>query len=111
MKKLAYSPDYKDKIVQLRRRLDYYFGTEVRKKILKKIDKRIHMLTRFESMVISVRDVYGVECEYYCIYVAKNYVFYRFDAETVYILNIYNEREDFMQKMFGLKPIFAEEDE
>jgi len=36
-------------------------------------------------------------------------VFYRFDCDTVYIVNIYHERKDFMQKMFGIK--LAAEDE
>ena len=110
MKKLAYSPDYKEKIAKLRRYLDFHFGIEVRKNTLKKIDKRIHMLARFESMGISVRDFYGIDCDYHCIYVAKNYVFYRLDDETVYIVNMYNEREEFMQKMFGFGQAFEDED-
>ena len=40
------------------------------------------------------------DCDYHYIYVARNYVFYRLDEKTIYIVNMYNEREDFMQKMF-----------
>ena len=110
MKKLAYSPDYKEKIAKLRRYLDFHFGMEVRKKTLTKIDKRIHMLARFESMGISVQDVYGIDCDYHYIYVARNYVFYRLDEKAIYIVNMYNEREDFMQKMFGFKQAFEDGD-
>jgi len=109
VKKLAYSPDYKEKIVKLRRYLDFHFGAEVRKKTFKTINERVHLLKRFASMGLSVREVYNIDCDYFCIYVAKNYVFYRFDCDTVYIVNIYHEREDFMQKMFGIK--LAAEDE
>ena len=110
MKKLVYSPSYKEKIIKLRSYLDFKFGSDVRIKILKKLDKRIHMLQRFEAMGISVREIYGVDCDYYCIYVVRSYVFYKFDNTTIYILNIYNEREDFMQKMFGLKTIADNDD-
>ena len=103
MKKLVYSPDYKEKIVKLRQYLDLRFGMEVRKKTFKTINNRIHLLQRFESMGISVREVYDIDCDYFCVYVAKNYVFYKFDSDTIYIVNIYNEREDFMQKMFGVR--------
>lgn len=31
-----------------------------------------------------------------------NYVFYRVDDDIIYVVAIYNEREDFMWKMFGI---------
>ena len=71
--------------------------------------QRIHLLQRFESMGISIREVYDIDCDYFCVYVAKNYVFYRVDSDTVYIVNIYNEREDFMQKMFGIELVKDDE--
>lgn len=55
MKKLAYSPHYKEKIVKLRKYLDFHFGTQVRRKVFKEIDERIHLLQRFESMGIYVK--------------------------------------------------------
>ncbi len=109
MKKLAYSPHYKEKIVKLRKYLDFHFGTQVRRKVFKEIDERIHLLQRFESMGISIREVYDIDCDYFCVYVAKNYVFYRVDSDTVYIVNIYNEREGFMQKMFGIELVKDDE--
>ncbi|MBQ7416730.1 MAG: type II toxin-antitoxin system RelE/ParE family toxin [Acidaminococcaceae bacterium] len=109
MKKLAYSPHCKEKIVKLRKYLDFHFGTQVRRKVFKEIDERIHLLQRFESMGISIREVYDIDCDYFCVYVAKNYVFYRVDSDTVYIVNIYNEREDFMQKMFGIELVKDDE--
>ena len=78
------------------------FGPGVRKKTLKKLDEQIHMLQTYENMGISVRQIYGVDCDYLCIYAVKNYVFYRVDGNAIYIVSMYNEKEDFMQKMFGI---------
>lgn len=102
MKKLVYSPAYKKKIAELRKYLDFMFGPGVRKKTLKKLDEQIHMLQTYENMGISVRQIYGVDCDYLCIYAVKNYVFYRIDGNAIYIVSMYNEKEDFMQKMFGI---------
>ncbi len=32
-----------------------------------------------------------------------NYVFYRVEPDCIYVVNIYNEREDFMMDLFGIK--------
>ncbi|MCR5662156.1 MAG: type II toxin-antitoxin system RelE/ParE family toxin [bacterium] len=103
MRKLKYSPVYKEKLNNLRIYLDAQFGVKVRKKVLAELDKRVKMLKNYAGMGISVHDVYGIDCDYFCIYAAKNYVFYRVSEDYIYIVNFYNEREDFMQKMFGKK--------
>ena len=42
------------------------------------------------------------------VFVSYQYVFYRVDADIICIVNMYNEREDFMQKMFGIRTISQE---
>lgn len=32
-----------------------------------------------------------------------NYIFYRIEEEIIYVTDIYNEREDFMWDMFGIR--------
>ena len=44
-----------------------------------------------------------MDTDYQCIYVAKNYIFYRIDEDAIRIVKIYDEREDIMWKMFGIK--------
>lgn len=34
---------------------------------------------------------------------SKNYVFYRIEPDCLYVVNIYDEREDFMVDLFGIK--------
>lgn len=43
----------------------------------------------------------GIPSPYFLLHVEHNYVFYRIDGNIIYIVDIYNEREDFMWKMFG----------
>ena len=46
---------------------------------------------------------YDVESDYSYIFVAHNYFFYRLTAnETILILEMFHEKEDFMRKLFGI---------
>ncbi|MCM1528239.1 MAG: hypothetical protein NC091_13470, partial [Bacteroides sp.] len=52
---------------------------------------------------VSVESVLGIPCDYRMLYVRHNYVFYQIETDTIKITDIYNEREDFMWKLFGIK--------
>lgn len=103
MKKLKYSPDYTEKMRELKKYLDFQFGENVRKKIIKEIGSRVRSLREYEQVGINVHDMYGVDTDCLCIFVAKNYVFYRIESNCIYVVNIYNEKEDFMMDLFGIK--------
>ena len=45
------------------------------------------------------------------MYVQHNYAFYRIEGDVVRITDIFNEREDFMWKLFGIKTITQESEE
>ena len=105
MKKLYYSQDYRDKIRLMKKDLDARFGKETRLKVFTKINSRIQSIRDNENIGISVQDMFGVETEYKVIYASKNYIFYRISDTGIFIVNIYNEREDFMWKLFGIKTI------
>ncbi|MBR1471644.1 MAG: type II toxin-antitoxin system RelE/ParE family toxin [Lachnospiraceae bacterium] len=102
MKKLKYSPDYTEKMRELKKYLDFQFGGDVRKRVIKEIGGSVRSLRENEQIGISVREMYGVDTECLCIFVAKNYVFYRIEPDCIYVVNIYNEREDFMMDLFGI---------
>ena len=102
MKKLKYSPDYTEKMRELKKYLDFQFGGDARKRVIKKIGNSVRSLRENEQIGISVREMYGVDTECLCIFVAKNYVFYRIEPDCIYVVNIYNEREDFMMDLFGI---------
>ena len=43
-----------------------------------------------------------IECDYRYLYVSHNYVFYRIESEKIIIVEMFDEREDFMYKLFGI---------
>lgn len=45
--------------------------------------------------------MYDIECDYRYIYVSHNYIFYRVEKDAVIIVEMFDEREDFMHKLFG----------
>ena len=50
-----------------------------------------------------MRDLYDIDTDYCYIFVGHDYVFYRRDSENIYVVNMYNEREDYMMSLFGIK--------
>lgn len=101
MKTLLYSPDFKERKQALCKYLDFQFGKDVRKRVMAEIHKQILALRERERLGLSVRDNFGINCDYYYIVISKNILFYRFDSRYIYIVNIYNERKDYIYKMFG----------
>ncbi|SDA79229.1 Plasmid stabilization system protein ParE [Butyrivibrio sp. INlla18] len=103
MRKLAFSPDYKEKISNVRQWLDLRFGKDIRAKAMQNIKAKLASLKMFPEQGVSVQAMFGIESSYHLVFVAHNYIFYEFDDERVYVVNIYNEREDFMYQLFGIK--------
>lgn len=58
-------------------------------------------LKTFPEMGVSLREKYDLDCNYNMILIEHNYFVYRILKDTIIILEIFNEREDFMYQMFG----------
>ncbi|WP_429146692.1 type II toxin-antitoxin system RelE/ParE family toxin [Anaerotaenia torta] len=65
--------------------------------------KSFRNLQQFENRGPSVEGITGIPCDYRFLYVQHNYAFYRVGDDTIWIIDIYNEKEDFMWKLFGIK--------
>ena len=107
MKKIVYSPRYKKKLGEIKKYLDISFGEKVRKEKLRIVTDRLHQLRfpEFEESGASLRDLYGLNTDYRYVFTEHNYVFYRIEKDCIRIVNIYNEREDFMLDLFGLRTL------
>ena len=46
--------------------------------------------------------MYGIKCDYRYIYAGHNYLFYRIENDKIIIAEMFDEREDFMYKLFGI---------
>ena len=105
MKKLVFSPEYKEKLTTTKKWLDARFGIEVRKKAMIQIKERLSNLKQYPDSGLSVREMFGIDSDYEFLFVAHNYIFYFQDGQNIYVVNIYDEREDFMYGLFGIKTV------
>lgn len=59
----------------------------------------------FSNTGIPIKTMYDVESEfehYFIIYSHKNYFLYYIEDNTVYVMEMYDEREDFARTLFGI---------
>ena len=74
----------------------------MRKDLVKKIMRSVRDLELFELKGIAVSDMYDIECDYRYFYTNYHYIFYRIEAEKIIIVEMFDEREDFMWKLFQI---------
>lgn len=98
--KLKYSPDTRDKLRELKRQITVTYGNQIAIKILSSITSDIQGLRDNLEKGPSVEALLGIPTPYRFLHVEHNYAFYRLEEDTVFVTDIYNEREDFMGKMF-----------
>ena len=98
--KLKYSPDARDKLCEIKKQIAMSHGVQVAARILSKIVKDIRGLQENPERGPSVEALLGIPSPYRFLHVEHNYVFYRLEEDTVFVTDIYNEREDFMWRLF-----------
>lgn len=103
MKKLQYSPDAIEKLHEIKKDITFRYGEEKARNVIREMIKSFRDLQRFETKGPSVENLIGIPCDYRMLYVQHNYAFYRIEGNVVRITDIFNEREDFMWKLFGVK--------
>ena len=105
MKKIKYTPDAAEKLRAINSAVTAQYGSKKAKEVVRKITGAIRGLTDNEQKGPSVEKMLDVSSDYRYIFVSKNYVFYRIEDECIKIINIYNEKEDFMWLLFGIDTI------
>lgn len=103
MKKLQYSPDEVEKLHDIKQEIIIKYSAEKAKSVIREMIKAFGDLQQFENKGPSVENLIGVPCDYRMLYVQHNYVFYRIEENVIRITDIFNEREDFMWNLFGIK--------
>ena len=102
MKKIQYTPDAADKLRAVKRKILLEYGSEKAKNVVGKITYAIRGQVDYAYSGQSVEYMFGVASDYRYIFVAGNYVFFSIDSECIKIINIYNEKEDFMWLLFEI---------
>ena len=101
--KLKYSPDASDKLRELNKHISANYGKPVAAKIVSKIMGEVRDLQNNPEKGPSVEAMLGIPTPYRFLHIEQNYAFYRIENGTIYVTDIYNEREDFMWRMFRVK--------
>lgn len=102
LRKIIYSEAALSKRKAIKRNIRERYGPDLANKISRHVSKTISKLKNFPQMGVSMRKMYGIDCDYYMIFIEHNYFIYRIDGNIIMILEIFNEKEDFMYKMFGV---------
>jgi len=111
MREISYSPESRQDLLEIKREVSGEFGDDIAKKVLGKITKTIRTLGIHEEMGTELSKKYGISCDYRLFYTQKNYVFYRIEKEYIRIIRVLNEKQDFMQVLFGIRTTTDETEE
>ena len=102
MKRVKYTPDAADKLRAIKSAITTQYGSKKAKEIVGEITRSIRGLEENEKKGPSVEAMFGVPSDYRYLFVSKNYVLYDIESDAIRIINIYNEKEDFMWLLFGV---------
>ncbi len=102
MKKIQYSKVVQRKLKALQEELTGKFGGETSVEIMTKIMRDIHHLSDNDQIGTQISKMYDVDTDYWYLFTSHNYFIYRIEKTSIVIVNMFNEKEDFMLKLFGL---------
>lgn len=98
-----YSQIVRRKLKALRNELTQNYGEKNSKKIMNRIARGIRQLELFPQAGTKISSKYSIKCDYSFIFIEHNYFFYRIKGQdTVLVLEMFHEKEDFMRKLFGI---------
>lgn len=105
MYKIVYSPVVQEKLSALKERLIEVCGNQTGKKRFSQVVDSFETRLTFSNTGIAVKTIYDVESEfekYFIVYSHKNYFLYFIEDNTVNVMEMYDEREDFARSLFGI---------
>ncbi|MBP8968596.1 MAG: hypothetical protein KBG42_04850 [Lachnospiraceae bacterium] len=102
MKKVEYSQLVKRKLLELKKELTGEYGEEKTKEILTAMADHVDGLGLHEESGVSISRMYDIDTDYWYLFTNHNYFIYRIETKKVIIVQMFNEREDFMMKLFGI---------
>ncbi|MBQ6502622.1 MAG: type II toxin-antitoxin system RelE/ParE family toxin [Flexilinea sp.] len=106
MKKIILSVETFQKIDRIVEYVSAEFGSKKANEAKSLIKRRIRSLRSFPYQGESISDMYGYDTIYRKLYVPPNNIIYYVDEEKIEIVNIYNDSEDYLTKLFGSQKDF-----
>ena len=108
MLKLIYTPKALDDLQGIKAYVARQFGEGKAKACAREITSTAKQLVMFPEEGPCLEDLIEYPTDYHYLIVKPNYVFYRVEGDTVRIIRILNEKQDFLQILFGISSISEE---
>lgn len=111
MYQLSYSPKSLDDLENIKYIISERHGIDIAKRILKKMISEIRRLEQFPNSGQNLSRSIEVQTDYWYLFTEKNYVFYRIEGNIVRVMRVLNEKQEFIQILFGISSVSDEEAE
>lgn len=89
-------------MLKLKKELVAEYGEQKTKEILTAIADRVEMPGQYEESGVDIARIYDSDNGYRYLFTNHNYFIYRIEDKRVIVVQMFNEREDFMMKLFGI---------
>lgn len=111
MPKLKYTPKALEDLQGIKAYIARQFGADRAKQILGELVSAARQLELFPEEGICLEEPIDYPTDYRYLVVKPDYIFYRNEGDTVRIIRILNEKQDFLQILFGISSISEEGEE
>ncbi|WP_343756366.1 type II toxin-antitoxin system RelE/ParE family toxin [Alkalibacterium iburiense] len=98
--KIEYSPKALEDLKSIQRYLYLEWGDITADKSVQALLSDIKRLTDFPSLGASLSKKINRVSDYRYVYSNKNYIFYRAETDSIKIIRIINEKQDFIRELF-----------
>lgn len=102
MPKLTYAPKAFDDLRGLKAYVARQFGGNIAKACVRKITSAARQLETFPEEGPCLEAFIEYPTDYRYLVVKPNYIFYRIEGDIVKVIRILNEKQDFLQILFGI---------
>ena len=101
--KIDYSPKSINDLQNLKDSImDKFYDEDLVKEVISDITKNIRKLEIFPGMGKKLIISGNVDVGYRYLFCRKNYIFYRIEEESIYIVRILHEKQDFTRILLGV---------
>ena len=111
MPKLIYTPKALDDLQGIKTYVSKQFGGDRAKTCVQEIATTVRQLEMFPNEGPCLQDLIECPTDYHYLAVKPNYIFYRIEGDTVRVIRILNEKQDFLQILFGISSISEDGEE
>ena len=111
MPKLIYTPKALEDLQGVKSYITEQFGASKAKIGVREITSATRQLEIYPDEGPSLEELIDHPTDYHYLVVKPNYVFYRIEGDTVRVIRILNEKQNFLRILFGISSISEESED